>query len=183
MKILRALLWIIGILIVVAVILLFAAPTKMHIERSVEINAPAPTVWEHIVKFEQFNKWNTWNKVDPGAQYSINGQDGTVGASSNWKGEKIGEGKLEHIALEPYKTIKQKLSFIKPWESSADVFFNLGGSDGKTTVTWGFDSEFPRPMNVMGLFMEGSLKKDYDDGLRELKRQAEADTVHYESSL
>jgi hypothetical protein len=30
----------------------------------------------------------------------------------------------------------------------------------------------------MGLFMEGSLKKDYDNGLQDLKRIAEADAAH-----
>jgi hypothetical protein len=178
MKVVKVLLWIIGLLAVVFLILLFAAPTNMHIERSVVINAPASTVWPHLVKFEEFNKWNPWYRMDPNAQHTLSGQDGTVGAASAWKGEKIGEGKLENTSLDPYKTVQQKLYFIKPWESTADCYFHLNETEGKTTVAWGFDSEFPRPQNIMGLFMKGSLEKDYDSGLQELKKTAESESVH-----
>ncbi|WP_298739305.1 SRPBCC family protein [uncultured Chitinophaga sp.] len=177
MKVVKILLWIIGILVVVFLILLFTAPTKMHIERTVVINAPANVIWPHLVKFEEFNKWNPWYKMDPGAQHTLSGEDGTVGAASTWKGEKIGEGKLENVSLEPYTNVQQKLYFIKPWESVASCYFKLNEAEGKTTVAWGFDSEFPRPQNIMGLFMEGSLKKDYDNGLQELKHRAETAAV------
>ena len=177
MKVVKVLLWIIGVLALIFLILFFAAPTKMHIERTVVINAPPSTVWPHLVKFEEFNKWNPWYKMDPAAQHTLSGVDGTVGAASSWKGEKIGEGKLENTVLEPYTQVQQKLYFIKPWESTADCYFRLKEAQGMTTVAWGFDSEFPRPQNIMGLFMKGSLEKDYDSGLQELKKNAEAATV------
>jgi len=177
MKVVKILAWIIGILLVLFVILMLVAPVNMHVERTVAIKAPAPVVWEHIVKFEKFNEWNTWRKADPAAQYTTSGEDGTVGAVNSWKGEKIGEGKLEHLALDPYTSIRQRLTFIKPWESEAAVFFKLEEAGGNTHVTWGFDAAYPRPMNVMGLFMEGALEKDFDEGLNNLKKIAEADTT------
>ncbi|GAA0531753.1 SRPBCC family protein [Chitinophaga japonensis] len=173
MKVLKVLLWIVGIILLIGVILLVAAPTKMHIERSVAINAPASQIWPHLVNYASFNDWNPWYKMDTAAQYTITGQDGTVGAASNWKGEKIGEGRLETTAMEPYTSVQQQLTFIKPWESTADCYYRLSENAGVTTVTWGFDSEFPRPQNIMGLFMKGSLEKDYDNGLQDLKKQVE----------
>lgn len=183
MKVLKFLAWVIGLIVLAAVILLFVAPTKTHIERSIVINAPATTVWEHIVKFEEFNKWNAWRKTDSQAQYTTTGQDGTVGAVNSWKGSTVGEGRLEHIALEPYKSIRQKLTFIKPFEAASDVYFHLDEQNGKTAVTWGFDTDCPRPQNVMYLFMGRAMKRDFDSGLQGLKQIAEADTVSYTGSL
>ncbi|NML36105.1 hypothetical protein HHL17_02740 [Chitinophaga sp. G-6-1-13] len=175
MKVLKALAWIVGILLLVLIILIFAAPTQMHIERTVEINAPASIVWNDIVRFEKFNQWNTWKLMDSTAEYTISGDDGTVGAVDTWKGKKIGEGKLQHLSLDPYKSIQQKLTFITPFHSESDVFFQLSEAAGKTKVIWGFDAHYDRPQNVMALFMKGALEEDFAKGLNNLKSMAEAD--------
>ncbi|HVI45932.1 MAG TPA: GyrI-like domain-containing protein [Chitinophaga sp.] len=175
MKVLKALAWIIGILLLIFIVLVFAAPTRIHVERSVEVNAPASMVWEDIVKFNRFNEWSTWRKMDSTARYTITGDDGTIGAIDSWKGEKIGEGRLQHLELDPYKSIKQKLTFISPFRSESDVFFSLNEAAGKTKVIWGFDAHYGRPQNIMTLFMKGSLEKDFEQGLNNLKSMAEAD--------
>ncbi|RBL93559.1 SRPBCC family protein [Chitinophaga flava] len=176
MKVLKTLAWIVGILLLVLIILIFAAPTQIHVERSVEINAPASIVWNNIVRFEKFNQWNTWKQMDSTAVYTISGDDGTVGAIDAWKGKKIGEGQLQHLSLDPYKSIQQKLTFISPFKSESDVFFQLTEAAGKTKVVWGFDARYGRPQNVMALFMKGALESDFAKGLDNLKKMAEADT-------
>ncbi|CAL1521027.1 GyrI-like domain-containing protein [Chitinophaga sp. MM2321] len=175
MKVLKTLAWIIGILLFILLVLIFVAPTQMHVERSVEINAPAAIVWNDIVKFERFNEWSTWKKMDSSARYTITGDDGTVGAKDSWKGTKIGEGFLQHLSLEPYKRVQQKLTFLTPFKSESDVFFNLSEAAGKTKVTWGFDAHYDRPQNVMSFFMKSSLEKDFEQGLNNLKSMSEAD--------
>ncbi|MBC9931741.1 SRPBCC family protein [Chitinophaga qingshengii] len=175
MKVLKALAWIVAILLLVLIILIFAAPTQIHVERSVEINAPASIVWNNIVRFEKFNQWNTWKLMDSTAEYTITGDDGTVGAIDAWKGKKIGEGKLQHLSLDPYKYIQQKLTFITPFHSESDVFFQLSEAAGKTKVIWGFNAHYDRPQNVMALFMKGALEDDFAKGLSNLKSMAEAD--------
>ncbi|PSL49231.1 polyketide cyclase/dehydrase/lipid transport protein [Chitinophaga niastensis] len=175
MKVLKTLAWIIGIILLVVIVLVFAAPTRMHVERTVEINAPATIVWNDIVKFERFNEWSTWKKMDSAAKYTISGDDGTVGAIDAWQGDKIGKGQLQHLSLEPYKTVQQKLTFITPFSSESDVFFHLSEAAGKTKVTWSFDAHYKRPQNVMSFFMKGSLENDFEQGLSNLKSMAEAE--------
>ncbi|MCW3462343.1 SRPBCC family protein [Chitinophaga nivalis] len=175
MKVLKALAWIIGIILLVVIVLIFVAPTRVHVERAVEINAPATIVWNDIVKFERFNEWSTWKKMDSAAIYTITGEDGTVGAVNAWKGPKIGAGKLQHLSLDPYKSIQQKLSFISPFAAEADVRFELTEAAGKTKVVWSFETHYDRPQNVMGMLMKGALEKDFDQGLSNLKSMAEAD--------
>lgn len=174
MKALKVLAWIVGVLAALFLILLFAAPSQLHVERSIQVNAPANVVWEHLVKFENFNKWSTWRQADTAAVYTITGTDGTEGAYTSWKGEKLGEGKLQHISLTPYKEIKQKIYFFKPFSSEANIFFTLEETDGKTKVNWGFDAEYQRPQNIMGMFMKGALEKDFQQGLDNMKKAVES---------
>lgn len=175
MKVLKTLAWIIGIILFIALVLIFFAPTTMHVERTVEINAPASIVWNDIVRFEKFNEWNSWKQMDSTARFTVTGDDGTIGATDSWKGSKIGEGKLQHLSMDTYKSVTQKLTFITPFASESDVFFNLSEAAGKTKVTWGFDTRYKRPQNVMSLFMKGALEKDFHHGLSNLKSMAEAE--------
>ncbi|MGO4294719.1 SRPBCC family protein [Chitinophaga sp. RAB17] len=175
MKVLKTLAWIIGIILFIALVLIFFAPTTMHVERTVEINAPASIVWNDIVRFEKFNEWNSWKQMDSTARFTVTGDDGTIGATDSWKGSKIGEGRLQHLSMDTYKSVTQKLTFITPFASESDVFFNLSEAAGKTKVTWGFDTRYKRPQNVMSLFMKGALEKDFHHGLSNLKSMAEAE--------
>lgn len=175
MKVLKTLAWIIGIILFIALALIFFAPTSMHVERTVEIEAPSAIVWNDIVRFEKFNEWNNWKQMDSTARFTITGDDGTIGATDSWKGSKIGEGKLQHLSMDTYKSVTQKLTFVKPFASESDVFFNISESAGKTKVTWGFDTRYKRPQNVMSLFMQGALEKDFAQGLSNLKSMAEAE--------
>ncbi len=175
MKALKVLAWIIGILLFLFLVLVFIAPTRMHVEATVEINAPASIVWNDIVKFERFSQWNTWKQMDSTTTFTITGEDGTVGAVYSWKGKKIGEGQLQHLSFEPYKLIQQKLTFTKPFHSEADVYFNLSEAAEKTKVVWGFDAHYNRPQNLMTWLMKGAIEDDYQKGLMNLKSMAEAD--------
>lgn len=177
MRVLAVCAWIIGIVLVLFVILLLVAPTQVHIERSRDIKAPATVVWEHITRFERFNAWSTWRKIEPGAQFRLDGVDGTVGASTSWKGEKLGEGKLEHLSLQPYSEVRQRLSFYEPFEAVSDVYYLLKENNGVTQVTWAMDASYPRPQNILGMFMKGSLEEDFAQGLKNLQKAAETDAV------
>ncbi|RFS23335.1 hypothetical protein DVR12_09975 [Chitinophaga silvatica] len=175
MKVLKTLAWIIGIILFIIIVLILAAPSNLHVERSIEINAPATLVWDDIVKFEKYNKWNTWKQMDPTAEFTISGEDGTLGATNSWHGKKIGEGRLQHLELIPYQSIVQKLTFIKPVAAESDVNFYLTEAAGKTKVVWSFNTHYDRPYNIMILFMKGALEKDFDQGLNNLKSMAEAE--------
>lgn len=177
MKALTALAWVTGIILVVFVILLMAAPTKVHIEKSQAINAPVQAVWDQITKFEKFNQWSTWRKIEPEAMYRIDGVDGTVGAATSWKGKKLGEGRLEHLSLKPYAEVRQRLQFFEPFEGTSEVYYLVSENAGVTTVTWAIDAAYPRPQNIMGMFMKSSLEKDLSQGLLNLKATVEAEPV------
>lgn len=189
MKMMRLLFFFILAVIVVTAALSFLLPTSQKIERSEVINAPAKTIYQQLVKLENFNKFSVWSQQDSAAVYTINGTDGTVGAFSSWTGspEISGEGKIEITALEQDRKVEHKLHFTQPKEGNASSVFTLNENNGLTTVTWSFEMATPRPWNIFNLFysMDKQMGKDFELGLAALKSTIEqlagtAGNNHYE---
>ena len=86
------LLFIVAIIAIVLIAGIFIS-RDFHFERSIVINAPKEKVWQNVGTLAGMDKWSPWNVRDPHMQKSITGQDGTVGATSTWKGNKdVGSG-------------------------------------------------------------------------------------------
>ena len=81
----------------------FMLPTIQKVERSIVINATAANIYSQLIKLENFNRFSVWSQQDSAAVYTLTGTDGTIGASTSWKGspEISGDGKIEITALEP----------------------------------------------------------------------------------
>jgi hypothetical protein len=138
-------------IILVTLGLSFMLPTNQKVERSVVINTAAATIYNQLTKLDNFNKFSVWSQQDSTAIYTLTGTDGTIGASSSWKGspEISGEGKIEITALEPNRKVVHKLQFTKPKKGKAESVFLLKETNkGTTTVTWTFTMATPRPSNI-----------------------------------
>ncbi len=177
MKTMRLLFFFILAVIVVTAALSFLLPVSQKIERSEVINAPAKTIYQQLVKLENFNKFSVWAQQDSSAVYTINGTDGTVGAYSSWTGspEISGEGKIEITALEQDRKVEHKLHFTQPKKGNASSVFILNENNGLTTVTWSFEMATPRPWNIFNLFysLDKQMGKDFEQGLATLKSSIE----------
>lgn len=159
--------------VLTALILSFFMATSQKVEKSITINAPASTVFEQLVKLENFNKWSLWNRQDSSVKHTITGTDGTVGAITSWSGapEISGEGKMEITSIEINKKVTHTISFISPRENKAESAFLLKEIEAGTLVTWQFNLATPRPWNIFNLFysMEKEMGKDFEDGFLLLK--------------
>lgn len=164
----------------VAAVLSLVLPASRKIERSVTVNAPAQVIFEQLVKLESFNQWSVWNTQDSSLKNTINGIDGTVGASSNWHGdpEISGEGKIEITDIEENKKVVHSIEFISPQKRKAMSEFFLNENNGGTTITWNFSIATPRPWNIFNLFYSADeeMGKDFEDGLTALKKIIEKTT-------
>ena len=163
-----------GVLLILGLVL----PKEMIVERSVVIDAPASQIFPHIQYLEKQDAWSPWNKLDPNMEKSIEGQDGTVGATSRWSGNKdVGVGYQKITAIEPGERVELDLVFEEPWQSEADIHINLDEEEDGTKVSWGFKSKTPIPENIMMamMSMRKALAKDFDDGLGMLKEIVESE--------
>ena len=177
MKILRILLTIIGSIVALLLITALFVSKDMNYQQSVTINAPMETVWENVNSLADLDKWSPWNEKDPNMKKSMSGTDGTVGAKQSWESDKedVGVGSQTITKLEPSHTMLTELKFMEPWESEAQSFVKLEADGSGTKATWGFESQMPYPMNLMGLFMdmEDQIGPDYKKGLNKLKALCE----------
>ena len=178
MKFIKLLLFFLLAIIATTAILSFFLPTSQKIERSIIINTPASTIYNQIIKLENFNKFSVWSKQDSTAVYTLTGTDGTIGATTSWKGHPqiSGEGQIEIITLEPNRKVTHKLHFIKPKKGNAESIFNLLETNKATTkVTWTFTMATPRPWNIFNLTysLDKQMGKDFEDGLKALKTMIE----------
>ncbi len=179
MKVLK----IIGIVVAVLAVILIAiglfAPAEYKVERSAIINAPAEVVFRNVADLHEFVKWNPWSKKDPNIQMVHEGEPGTVGSSYHWKGNKqVGEGQMTVTAVEPNTRVEQKLDFLEPFPSTANVYYTVEPAEGGNKVTWGMtgkSSFVPRIfMTLMG-GMEKAIGGDYEQGVKDLKAKCEAE--------
>jgi len=186
MKFGRLFLFFLLAVIVTAAAMSFMLPTSQKIERSIVINTYATTIYNELIKLENFNKFSVWSQQDSTAVYTMAETDGTVGASTSWKGspEISGEGKIVIKALEPNRKVVHQLNFTQPKKGTAESVFVLNETNkATTTVTWTFNMATPRPWNIFNLFysLDKQMGKDFEDGLTAMKTMIElnnADTIN-----
>ena len=165
-------------IILVTLGLSFMLPSSQKVERSIVINASASSIYNQLIKLNNFHKFSVWSQQDSAAVYTLTGTDGTVGAASSWKGspEISGEGKIEITALEPNRKVTHQFQFTKLKKGRAESIFLLDEKNkGVTTVTWTFKMATPRPSNIFNLLysLDKQMGKDFEDGLKALKTMIE----------
>ena len=177
MKAIRLLIFFLISVVLIVVALMYVLPTSQKVERTVTIKAPAAAIYQQLSKLENFDKFTVWSQNDPSAKFTLTGKDGTVGATTSWKGdpELAGEGSIEIIGLQENKSISHKLNFTKPKKGNANSVFELNEVNGTTSVTWHFELATPRPWNIFNLFasLDKEMGKDFDQGLAMLKTAME----------
>ena len=176
MKTLRYIVLALIFLILVAVVVGFFLPSKVHLERSVEIQRDKTTIFKVINAFENFNKWSPWYELDINAQYSVSGPQSGVGSKLEWHGnENVGDGVNEIVESVNNDHIKTKMFFGKS-DAPAYSIISLEQRGDSTKVTWAFENDFG--MNVFyryfGLVIEDMIAPDYERGLNKLKTYVES---------
>jgi len=179
MKFLRVLIIIPVILAVIVGILALVAPKEVAVTRSATINAPRDVVFANMTHFKNWDKWSPWHEMDPNMKITYMGEDGTPGSGYHWvgsEGKDMGEGEMTNSGISG-DTMRYKLSFLKPWKSEADgMFIAEDAGNGMTKATWHFHTKPTFPGNIFALFMDMDkmLGKDFQHGLDNLKKLAEA---------
>jgi hypothetical protein len=151
-------------------------PSHQRIERSTVVAATPQDVWPLTSDLRQFVTWSPWQDLDPDQQMAFSDPSSGVGAWYTWAGdENVGEGRMEIVAVDDQKKVTEKLVFIEPFESRADVTLALAPEADGTRVTWAFDTENNFAAKAFGLVvdMDAMLGADFEKGLANLKAKAE----------
>jgi len=160
-------------LLAVAMILMLVVPVKQHIERTITINAPAETVYEHLTQPGTFKTWMVWCLKDTTVKTASSSTKETAATIVSWKGDpaRTGKGIIELLSLRINEEIEHKVSFLEPERKNGKSQFKLVESNGQTKLTWEFDLATPRPKNILNLFasLDKKLGDDFEQGLLNLK--------------
>ncbi|UKJ07270.1 SRPBCC family protein [Solitalea lacus] len=178
MKVLKFLAIILIALVAIFIILGIWAPKDYQLERSIVINAPQEIVFDHMVHFKKWTLWSPWKKFDPVMKEVVNGEDGNVGATYHWVGNKqVGEGEIVSKKVTDTR-MDYDMLFIRPFESRSQGWVIALPIDDGTKATWGFKTKYEFPFNVMMMFMDmdKTLGKSFDDGLMMLKEISEKES-------
>ena len=174
--------WFKGIVVGLLVLVVLLAgvgvllPSRLHLERSIDIAAPPANVFTVLNSFHAFNKWSPWAELDPSAQYDYSGPWSGVGARMDWRSSNPGAGNVNELinASEPYHHIAVSLDFGT--HGKAETAFELSPISDGTHVVWSFDADFGwnLPGRYTGLLLQHKIGTAYQTGLENLKRFVES---------
>lgn len=173
----QLLLYILAIIALIFVILVIVAPKAYTVSRSIIIDKPIEEVFQYLKSIKNQDNWSPWKKKDPNMTQEFIGEDGKVGFTAKWKGNKdVGEGEQEVLSIIENEAIETQLRFFKPWKSQSIGTLLVDKVDeNQTLVTWGFSGKNPIPFNIFMLFfnMDKTIGKDFEEGLVDLKQLLE----------
>lgn len=170
-----------------AVLALFVAvvatrPSAYHVERRIEVAAPADLVFGVLNDLRQFAGvlvlfGTPFEAIDPGMRRTFEGPAAGVGQSYAWSGNKdAGKGRMTIEASVPGREVGVKLDFVEPMKSTATCALTLADAPSGSFVTWSMDGNHNFVGKALGLFMnmDEMLGADIEKGLVRLKSVAEA---------
>lgn len=164
------------VLVVLIAVISFVLPTDYQVVRTVSIKAPAKAVEKQVKYYESFKVWNPFLDADTTATVTIEGTDGEIGAKYKWNSanDQVGSGEMEITSASDNK-VEHSLLFIAPFEGKGNSWYEWASANDSVTLTWGMKSSMPRPMNIMGLFMDMDemIGSTYETGLARVKERAE----------
>lgn len=163
-----------GIVLALLVAIGLSLPQHARVVASLEIDARPATVFALVNNFSRVTLWSPWLERDPGAQVDISGPDRGVGAQMAWKGPVLGVGSQLITASEPYSHVA---TVINPGEQAQALsWFDLRDTGTSTVVNWSFETDYG--FNLVGrytaLLLNGVIRRDYEQGLRNLAELAES---------
>ena len=177
MKVVLGLLIVIAIALVVFVAVVMMQPDEFHVSRSTTINAAPAEVLPYVNNFHNWNDWSPWVELDPNAEYSFPGPDAGEGAEYHWDGnDDVGAGFMKILESSPNENVQYELNFIRPYEDTCKVEFQLQPEGDGTKVTWemyGENDNFMAKMMCLFMDIDAMVGNDFEKGLKKLKQEAE----------
>jgi hypothetical protein len=178
MKKLKIVLGVLVSLFVIITAVGFLLPSRVRVERSVVVNAPASSIYPLIANLKAGHaQWSPFNAdMDPENRIVYSGAEEGVGAALAWEGPQAGDGKMTITKADPARGIEYDMVTMQ--ES-----FRLHGSmlcepaaEG-TKLTWTDTMEIKGSSpykRYMGFFHTSVYGDMLEKGLTSLKQKVEA---------
>jgi uncharacterized protein YndB with AHSA1/START domain len=176
MKIVKAILMVIGILVGIVLIAALFMKKEYTVMREIVINKPRAEVFNYIKFLKNQEHYNKWTMMDPNSKKDYKGTDGSVGFVLSWDSQNkdVGQGEQEITKIAEGERINIDLRFIRPFKGEAKTHMETEqAGDNQTKVKWVFEGKSPYPMNIMIPAMDNMLGKDLATSIANLKAELE----------
>lgn len=159
--------------------------SKLKIERSIEVAAPANAAFEQVNTLRHWEQWSPWHKIDPQMILTYSGPDGGAGASYNWFSQHpdVGDGEFKITKTEPGKLILAEMKFGS--NAISNTSYTFDETTAGTRITWAMETDLGmNPVNkYFGLlFLEKVVGADFERGLSNMKQILETKAVVQDDS-
>lgn len=174
MKVLKTIGLVVVGLIVLVLVLGLIAPREFEVERTTSINSSPEQVYAVVSDLNTWDQWSVWAQNDSTMVITPGEKMQGEGASYSWTSEESGDGEQTILSVEENRRIETLIDFGSMGEANGFWAFEPAGES--TSVTWGFKSKMPYPMNAMMIFydMDEAVGKDFEQGLANLKELLES---------
>jgi effector-binding domain-containing protein/uncharacterized protein YndB with AHSA1/START domain len=165
------------VLILFLVVVSFFLPSKVHVERSIQMKASPESVYKLVVNFKNWDQWSPWHKMDPNWQVTWGEKTEGLGANYSWKSNhsSVGNGRSEIVEATPYESLKMEMYFMEGGKPAYGGWnFEKNDEGVKVTNTMDGDAGMNPFMRWMNLFMNSLVGKHFEDGLNNLKNIVES---------
>ena len=158
------------------VVVVAAQPPDYHVERSIEVQAPAEVAWQQLSDFNTRKAWSPWQKMDPMQRTTVTGLPASIGHTNTWDGEKTGRGSQTITEVDKPRQLTMELVMLKPMADEAVTGFEIAEAGSASKVTWYIDGKnsFVKKLFALVMGMEGMLGDMFDQGLADLRPIVEA---------
>ena len=173
---LGTILFILLAVVLLVVILAFTKPKTFRVERTASVDAPPERIFPLVNDFHEWRRWSPWEKIDPAMERTYGGSSRGKGATYAWSGnKKAGSGRMEIMDSIPPNKVVIDLHFLKPFEAHNTTEFVFESRGTGSHATWAMYGAMPFASRLMSVFvsMDKLIGKDFDEGMRNLKREAE----------
>jgi len=146
---------------------------SFKVVKSITIQAAPEKVYSIISDYQHWPAWSPWLITEPGVKMEVK----AGGKEYNWQGKRTGSGEMKIVKENAPKGLDMIIHFLKPWKSTAPVWFELKQQGQATEVTWGMTGSLPFFMFFMTKMMTAYIGTDYGRGLQMLKDYVETGAV------
>lgn len=174
----KLLLRIFGGLAVLLLLLSVAAyflPRQYRVERSLVIKARADQVFPQFADLRAWKNWGAWQERDPAMKIETSAKSTGAGAWNRWESRTEGNGKMTFTAVEEGRSVAYLLEFPDMGTTSKGTMVLQDAGPGLKVVWVDAGDLGMNPMfRWFGLFLDRMIGPDFEKGLANLKRLAEA---------
>ena len=165
------------ILVVLAAVAIYAVAVKgdYFVSKSASMAVPREKVFGAVADLRRWPDWSPWLMHERECELAYSESPGPEeeGGGYEWKGKKVGEGKMTHLSLKAPELIVQRLDFVKPFKSVCEVTWSFEEEGDGTKVTWTMAGSMPFLFRLFAGSAKRMIAKDYELGLSMLRREVD----------